>query len=71
MTFELTHLQVIQRPFEPTTYLLGAERVEAHWNIDRNERAMAMAVYIFEEETVEKPNCRQCSKHKGPSPARI
>lgn len=32
---------------------------------------MAMAVYIFEEEIAEKPNCRQCSKNRGPNPAPI
>ncbi|KAH6840880.1 hypothetical protein B0I37DRAFT_385406 [Chaetomium sp. MPI-CAGE-AT-0009] len=62
---------VIQRPFEPASYLSGTETVEASWSLDRPERAMAMAVYIFEEGIQERPNCKQCSKSIGPIPAPI
>ncbi|KAK3296961.1 uncharacterized protein B0H64DRAFT_114774 [Chaetomium fimeti] len=62
---------VIQRPFEPASYLSGDETVEATWNLDRPERAMALAVYIFEEGKQEKPNCKKCSKSIGPLPAPV
>ncbi|KAK4246290.1 hypothetical protein C7999DRAFT_15607, partial [Corynascus novoguineensis] len=58
----------VKRLFEPATYFHRNKRVQASWNIDRAERALAIAVYIFEKDVEAKPNCKQCDKSIGPTP---
>lgn len=61
----------VQRLFEPATYFDRSARVQAKWHLDLPGRALALAVYIFEDQvkTGLGASCRQCNKHIGPTPA--
>ncbi|KAL2197314.1 hypothetical protein P885DRAFT_77012 [Corynascus similis CBS 632.67] len=43
----LTEHTEVKRLFEPATYFIRNKRVQASWNIDRAERALALVVYML------------------------